>query len=135
MVVRERVERRGRAGRERGLGGASAAAAGGLPFFHRHSHVQTHHSHSPYSYHPSSSHTATKVIFWATLVVLIFYGIEVIFKMVGCGARVFMRDRWNWFDLVVLGCSILTMEDQGGTVLIARFGKNVRFLRNIKAGE
>ena len=76
-----------------------------------------------------------QVIFWATLIVLIFYGIEVIFKMVGCGARVFMRDRWNWFDLVVLGCSILTMEDQGGTVLIARFGKNVRFLRNIKAGK
>mmetsp|Transcript_7074 Transcript_7074/g.17842 ORF Transcript_7074/g.17842 Transcript_7074/m.17842 type:complete len:347 (+) Transcript_7074:1398-2438(+) len=64
-----------------------------------------------------------KFTYYVTFVCLILYVTEIILKILGCGFRVYVRDKWNWFDVFIVLLSAVFVEDDGGAVMISRLGK------------
>lgn len=68
-------------------------------------------------------HTVT----WTALSI---YTIEICLKLYGCGLRVFARDLWNWFDvLIVLVSFVLAIDDAANVYILGRLSRLLRGAR------
>lgn len=71
-----------------------------------------------------------------TWVALSIYSAEIILKVYGCGFRVFARDVWNWFDVLIVVISFALALESAANVFVlgrvSRFLKGARLFRAVR---
>jgi len=74
--------------------------------------------------HPNSTIAFVhQVSLYVIITCLCLYVLELLLKMQGCGMRVFLRSKWNWFDVLIVVLSGVFVEDDGGAFMVFRLGK------------